>query len=58
MTIAHALIAMALCVSAGMLAGYGIGVAVKRPHYQPYAQRDAKGRFSRTMPEQTREGDR
>ena len=42
----------------GMLAGYGICLAVKRPHYQPYAQRDAKGRFSRPMREQTREGDR
>lgn len=52
MTILHALLSMGFSVGFGMLAGFGIGVAVHRPH------RDAKGRFSRPMPEQTREGDR
>jgi len=52
------LVSLLSAVVFGMLAGYGICLAVKRPHYQPYAQRDAKGRFSRPMPEQTRGGDR
>ena len=45
-----------VCMSVGYVAGW----QMHKPHYEPHVEpkRDGKGRFTKSMPEQTRDGDR